>query len=152
VVLNVAIVPLREPDAVELRARLRPGVTPADVQALLDERVQTPVREAPRIILEELDDEEVVVRIQATPASEADGPHLATEVLEAVARETRRSEDDVRRGNGGTARSKDGDGAAQSDEDAAKSGAGDQDATHGDDAARVGAAEAVGSDGTRGGA
>src|SRR3954447_554327 len=95
VVLNVAVVPLREPDAVDLRARLRPGVTPADIQALLDEKVQTPVRERPRIVLEELDDEEVVVRIQATPVSEADGPHLATEVLEAVARETRRGEDGV---------------------------------------------------------
>jgi len=41
------------------------------------------------------DDAEVVVRIQATPVSEADGPHLATEVLEAVARETRRGEDGV---------------------------------------------------------
>jgi small-conductance mechanosensitive channel len=93
VVLNVAIVPLREPDAVDLRARLRPGVTPADIQALLEENIHTPVRERPRIVLEELDDEEVVVRIQATPVSEADGPHLATEVLEAVARETRRTED-----------------------------------------------------------
>src|SRR3954454_17858056 len=93
VVLNVAIVPLREPAAVALRARLRPGVTPADIQALLDENIHTPVRERPRIVLEELDDEEVVVRIRATPISEADGPHLATEVLEAVARETRRSDD-----------------------------------------------------------
>ena len=95
VVLNVAIVPLREPDAVDLRARLRPGVTPSDIQALLDERLETPVREPPRILLEELDDEEVVVRIQATPLNAADGPHLATEVLEAVARETRRSDDDA---------------------------------------------------------
>jgi len=95
VVLNVAVVPLREPDAVDLRARLRPGVTPADIQALLDEKVHTPVRERPRIVLEELDDAEVGVRIQATPVSEADGPHLATEVLEAVARETRRGENGV---------------------------------------------------------
>jgi small conductance mechanosensitive channel len=92
-VLNAAIVPLREPDAVELRARLRPGVTPADVQALLDEHIHTPVRERPRIVLEELDDEEVVVRIQATPVHDADGPQLATEVLGAVARETRRADD-----------------------------------------------------------
>src|SRR3954451_12409958 len=93
VVLNVAVVPLREPDAVDLRARLRPGVTPADIQALLDEKVQTPVRERPRIVLEELDDAEVVVRIQATPVSEEDGPHLATAALEAVAREPRRRGD-----------------------------------------------------------
>src|SRR3954466_11115705 len=54
VVLNVAIVPLREPDAVDLRARMRPGVTPSDVQSLLDERVATKLRERPRITLEEL--------------------------------------------------------------------------------------------------
>src|SRR3954469_22135554 len=93
VVLNVAITPLREPDAVDLRARLRPGVTPADVQKLLDEHIRTPVRERPRIVLEELDDEEVVVRIQAVPVHHADGPQLATEVLGAVARETRRADD-----------------------------------------------------------
>src|SRR4051794_4941877 len=92
VVLNVAVVPWREPDAVDLRARLRPGVTPADIQALLDEKVHTPVRERPRIVLEELDDAEVGVRIQATPVSEADGPHLATEGLVAVGPETRPGE------------------------------------------------------------
>ena len=36
VVLNVAVLPLREPEAVNLRARLRPGMTPSDLQELLD--------------------------------------------------------------------------------------------------------------------
>ena len=36
---------------------------------------------APRIALEELDGDEVVVRIQATPENAADGPKLAGEVL-----------------------------------------------------------------------
>src|SRR3954453_17128416 len=76
VVLNVAVVPLREPDAVDLRARLRPGVTPTDVQALFDERLETQLRERPRITLEELDGDEVVVRIQATPGVAADGARL----------------------------------------------------------------------------
>jgi small-conductance mechanosensitive channel len=89
VVLNSAIVPLREPDAVDLRARLRPGVTPADIQRLLDERVETPLIEPPRIILEELDGDEVVVRIEATPVVSADGPHLASEVLSIVGGQTR---------------------------------------------------------------
>src|SRR3954469_9851598 len=93
VVLNVAIVPLREPDAVDMRARLRPGVTPADIQSLLEDRIDVPTRDRPRIVLEELDDEEVVVRIQATPVVAEDGPRLATEVLGAVAAETRRSDD-----------------------------------------------------------
>ena len=93
VVLNAAVIPLREPDAVDLRARLRPGVTPGELQALLTDALQTPIRDAPRITLEELDGEEVVVRISATPKLAADGPALATEMLGIVSRETRVAED-----------------------------------------------------------
>ncbi|HEY8581530.1 MAG TPA: mechanosensitive ion channel domain-containing protein [Capillimicrobium sp.] len=93
VVLNVAVVPLREPDAVDMRARLRPGVTPADIQRLLEEEVDVPLLERPRIILEELDGDEVVVRIQATPVASNDGQRLASEILTAVSRETRGAAD-----------------------------------------------------------
>ena len=93
VVLNVAVVPLREPDAVDMRARLRPGVTPTDIQNMLEERLDTPLLDRPRIILEELDGDEVVVRIQATPVASNDGPRLATEILSAVSSETRSSEE-----------------------------------------------------------
>jgi small conductance mechanosensitive channel len=85
VVLNVAIVPLREPDSVDVRARLAAGVTPLEVQELLDKALETPVRDRPRITLEEIDGDEVVVRIVATPEHPSDGPRLASEVLEAVA-------------------------------------------------------------------
>ena len=85
VVLNVAIIPLREPQGVDLRARLPADVAPSDVQALLSDKVQTPMRDLPRILLEELDGDDVVVRIQATPERAADGPKLATEVLAAIA-------------------------------------------------------------------
>jgi small conductance mechanosensitive channel len=85
VVLNVAIIPLREPQGVDLRARLPADVAPSDVQALLSEKVQTPMRDLPRILLEELDGDDVVVRIQATPERAVDGPKLATEVLAAIA-------------------------------------------------------------------
>jgi small conductance mechanosensitive channel len=84
-VLSVAVVPLREPEGVDLRARLPADVAPSEVQALLQEKVQIPMRDVPRILLEELDGDEVVVRIQATPERAADGPKLATEVLAAVA-------------------------------------------------------------------
>jgi small conductance mechanosensitive channel len=92
VVLNVAVVPLREPDAIDMRARLRPGLTPVDVQRLLEEEIETPLLVRPRITLEELDGDEVVVRIQATPVASNDGPRLASEILNAVARETRGNE------------------------------------------------------------
>ena len=88
VVLAAAIIPLREPSAVELRAELRPGVLPSDVQALLEEEVETPVRTTPHIDLEEVDSDRVVVRIAATPRSEEDGAQLADEVLAAVGQVT----------------------------------------------------------------
>ncbi|HEY0360984.1 MAG TPA: mechanosensitive ion channel family protein [Solirubrobacteraceae bacterium] len=91
VVLNVAIVPLREPDGVDLRARLPADVTPLEVQEVLESAIQTPVRSQPRITLEELDGDEVVVRISATPERPSDGPRLASEVLEAVAAQTGRA-------------------------------------------------------------
>ena len=91
VVLNVAIVPLREPDGVDLRARLPADVTPLEVQQVLESAIQTPVRSQPRITLEELDGDEVVVRISATPERPSDGPRLASEVLEAVAAQTGRA-------------------------------------------------------------
>jgi small conductance mechanosensitive channel len=91
VVLNVAIVPLREPDGVDLRARLAAGVTPLEVQELLDNRIDTPMRDRPQIALEEIDGDEVVVRITATPERPSDGPRLASEVLEAVAAQTARA-------------------------------------------------------------
>jgi small conductance mechanosensitive channel len=52
---------------------------------MLQHAVETPMRDAPRIALEELDGDEVVVRITAVPEHPADGPKLASEVLDAVA-------------------------------------------------------------------
>ena len=91
-VLNVAIIPLREPAGINLRARLRPGVTPLDIQQVLQATVTTPTRGEPRILLEEIDGDEVVVRIFATPENSSDGPRLASEVLAAIGPETRRFE------------------------------------------------------------
>src|SRR3712207_3662495 len=96
-VLNVAIIPLREPAGLNLRARLRPGVTPMDIQQLLQHTVETPLRGDPRILLEEIDGDEVIVRIQATPERNSDGPRLASEVLAAIGPETRRMEEEPSR-------------------------------------------------------
>jgi small conductance mechanosensitive channel len=92
VVLNVAIVPLREPDGIDLRARLRPGLTPLNMQDMLQREIETPMRDTPRIALEELDGDEVVVRITATPERPTDGPRLASEVLEVVGGQTARAD------------------------------------------------------------
>ena len=88
IVINSAVVPLREPTGVDLRARLRPGVTPVDVPELLRERVETPIRGSFRITLEELYGDGVVIRIAATPQRPSDGAVLASEVVEAIAPET----------------------------------------------------------------
>lgn len=84
VVLGAAVVPLREPQAVDLRARLRRGVRPSEVHAKLLEAIDVPLRGAPNIGLEELDGEIVVMRIQASPEHPADGAKLADEILDAV--------------------------------------------------------------------
>jgi len=92
IVLGAAVVPLREPAAVDLRARLRPDVRPSAIQALLEDAVRTPVRGEPRIALEELDSDEVVVRVSATPVEDRDGPQLADEILAGLAGVTRDEE------------------------------------------------------------
>jgi small-conductance mechanosensitive channel len=83
-VLNVAITPLREPTAVSLRARLRPGTTPLELQELLDDGIAVPLRGRPSITLEEIDGSTVIVKISATPVSPSDGGILAGELLAAV--------------------------------------------------------------------
>lgn len=84
VVLNAAIMPLREPDRVDLRAHLRPGVLPSEVQAILEEAVTVPTRGEPHIALEEVHGDEVIVRITATPQDRVYGPRLADEILIAI--------------------------------------------------------------------
>jgi small conductance mechanosensitive channel len=69
-----------------VRVVLRHGTKPSDVQALLNEAIGVPLRAMPHIALEEVDGEQVVVRVQATPEHARDGAKLADQILEAVAR------------------------------------------------------------------
>jgi small-conductance mechanosensitive channel len=89
VVLSAAITPLREPAAVSFLARLRPGVRPSDVQRMLGQTVTVPTRTPPHIDLEEIDDDEVVVRVTATPVDEDEGWKLADQILATVEQVTR---------------------------------------------------------------
>jgi small-conductance mechanosensitive channel len=84
VVLAAAVVPLREPEPVDVKVRLSTGIRPGHVQALLDETIATPTRADPRVLLEEIDGDEVVVRVQATPEKAADGAKLADEIIAAL--------------------------------------------------------------------
>ncbi|HEY5198958.1 MAG TPA: mechanosensitive ion channel family protein [Solirubrobacteraceae bacterium] len=93
VVLNSALTPLREPDSVTLRARLRAGTKPGDLQSLIEDTVATPLRSSPTVTLLELAGDEVIVQITATPMRSEDGAELASELLEVVARETPQAAD-----------------------------------------------------------
>jgi small conductance mechanosensitive channel len=82
--LSATVVPLRDPAALNFRARLRKGVKPSDLQRMLDENVSTATRDRPDITLEEVYSDGAVVRITATPVMDADGGKLADEVLAIV--------------------------------------------------------------------
>ena len=85
VVLGSAVEPLHEPAKVDLLARFPREVNPSAVQEIVQERITVPVVDRPHIELEEVDGDEVLVRIEAIPQSDTDGPKLADEVLAAVA-------------------------------------------------------------------
>jgi small conductance mechanosensitive channel len=84
VVLAGAVVPLREPSGVDLRARLDAEVKPSQVEQRIEEGVTVPTRTDPRIDLEEFVNGEIIVRVQATPVRSEDGAVLADEVLAAL--------------------------------------------------------------------
>jgi small conductance mechanosensitive channel len=84
VVLAAAVVPLREPDSVDVKVRLKSGVRPSQVQAILDDQIGTPTRSPAAVLLEEVDGDELVVRVQATPERATDGARLADEIIAAL--------------------------------------------------------------------
>ncbi len=79
--LAAVVEPLRTPDGVDLRARFDSHVTPAEVQKMLSHAITVPLVESPDIWLEEVDRDEVVLRITATPVRPSDGQKLAEEVI-----------------------------------------------------------------------
>ena len=79
--LLLAVEPLREPDAIDLRARFDSHLSPATVQDMLRQAITVPTLRPPRIELEEVDRDEVVLRISATPVNPADGARLAEQVV-----------------------------------------------------------------------
>ena len=82
-VLSAVVVPLREPEPIDVKVRLGHGVRPTQVQAILDSEIKTPTR-SKAVRLDEVDGDDVVVRIQATPERADDGPKLADEVMAAL--------------------------------------------------------------------
>ena len=97
VVLAAVVVPIREPDPVDVRVRLTSGVRPSQVQEILDGAITVPIRQRAKVLLEEVEGDEVVVRVQATPDRADDGAQLADEIIAALASVTGQPEF-VRRG------------------------------------------------------
>jgi small conductance mechanosensitive channel len=84
VLIQCAVTPLREPDRVEFRARFGAETSPSEVQEMVEEAISVPLRYPPHIAVEELDRDDVVVRIVSTPLNPRDGAKLAEEVLAGV--------------------------------------------------------------------
>jgi small-conductance mechanosensitive channel len=84
-VIGAVVVPLREPESVDVKVRLDSGIRPSQVQAILHDEVSTPTRSAPNVLLEEIDGDELVVRVQATPEHAQEGAQLADEIIAALA-------------------------------------------------------------------
>ena len=82
--LSAVVVPVREPSSVDVRVRLSSGVRPSRVQAILDSQIATPTRSPPTVLLEQIDGDEVVVRVQATPKRARDDAKLADELIETL--------------------------------------------------------------------
>ncbi len=103
-VLAAVVVPLTEPDAVDVKVRLTSGVRPTQVQAILDQEVNVPTRSGASVNLEEVDGDDVVVRVKATPEMWHDSAKLADEIMVALASVTGEHEAVDGNGNGnGTA-------------------------------------------------
>ena len=100
VLLQLVVVPLREPDKVDVRARFPSDASPRRVEQRLLREITVPTRYRPSVSLEELDHEGVVLRVTATPLRPEDGSQLAEEVLEAL-RSQERAETGEHRVEGG---------------------------------------------------
>ncbi len=84
VLMQLSVIPISEPERVELRAKFSADVTPQRLQRMIEKAVTIPLRNPPHVGLVELDGDEVTVNITAAPLNPADGPKLASDVLEAV--------------------------------------------------------------------
>jgi small-conductance mechanosensitive channel len=86
VLLSLVVVPLREPDKVDVRVRFPSQASPREIEEKLLQGITVPTRYKPSVSLEELDGDDVVFRVNATPLRPEDGSQLAEEVLEALRR------------------------------------------------------------------
>lgn len=86
VLLSLVVVPLREPEKVDVRVRFPAQANPREIEERLLRAITVPTRYKPSVSLEEMDGDVVVFRVNATPLRAEDGSQLAEEVLDALRR------------------------------------------------------------------
>lgn len=86
VLLSLVVVPLREPEKVDVRVRFPAQANPREIEERLLQAITVPTRYKPSVSLEEMDGDVVVFRVCATPLRAEDGSQLAEEVLDALRR------------------------------------------------------------------
>lgn len=84
VLITLVVVPLREPEKLDVRARFDSDASPRQIEERLLEAISVPTRYRPSVSLEEVDEDGVVFRISATPLRSEDGSKLAEQVLRAL--------------------------------------------------------------------
>ena len=84
VLLTLVIVPLREPDRLDVMVRFNEEVSPRQIEDRLRRSVTVPTRYPPHVGLEEVDEQGIALRINATPMRPQDGSELAEQVLDAL--------------------------------------------------------------------
>ena len=84
-VLAAVVVPVREPNAVDVLVHVGSDVRPSHVQAILDSNVTVETRSPPNVVLEEIVGNKLIVRVQATPERRSEGAKLADEIIAALA-------------------------------------------------------------------
>lgn len=87
-VLAAVVVPVREPSPVDVRVRLSSGVRVEQVQEILDEQISVATRNPAIVELLEVDGDDVVVCVKATPERADDGAKLADQIIAALANVT----------------------------------------------------------------
>ena len=84
-VISSVVMPIVEPNPVDVRIRLSSGIPLAPVQKVLDDQIRTATRSPATVMLEEVDGDDLVIRVRATPEHADDGAQLADEIIATLA-------------------------------------------------------------------
>lgn len=84
ILIQLSVTPMREPDPVELSVRLSADVTPAELQETLVRELSVQTRYPPHIELVDMDDDQIGMKIRATPLDPSQGGRLAAEIVSAI--------------------------------------------------------------------